>query len=348
MSVRFSIGGDWHYEELGNVTNEGEPVYRCQCPSSASDPDLRKGYMFLHKSGNMWVAAHCLMSTWDPVRLQHKFCCRGDPRTEGRHSWETRLGQTGSLTKPRKFKTCVRNEHPGFDLVPVARCPRSRSPHRSNVVSQFRDGAESCDDRSCKIGRQRPETSDNSCAQARAGNVSALRKRLAESPAQVDLAAQLCIAAGFGRVDYVRILLEYQVSPDWPSPSVGHGQRPETQRNALHEACLWPEGEPVVALLLKHRANANLTAKLNSKTMNAYQMALHKGHHGAAKTIERVAARTLPHGHVLGNLLMKHQQQNVRPMLSRTETLTSRQQSHKLDDTEAGATANWGGQSHTQ
>ena len=116
--------------------------------------------------------------------------------------------------------------------------------------------------------------------EAQVGNVFALRKQLEELPAHADLAPQLCTAAGFGRVDYVRILLEYRVSPDWPSSSVG------AQRNALHEACLWPEGEPVVALLLEHRANPNLTAKLNSKNMNAYQMALHKRNEGAADMIE--------------------------------------------------------------
>ena len=49
--------------------------------------------------------------------------------------------------------------------------------------------------------------------------------------------------------------------------------------NALHETCLWLEGESIVARLIEHQANLNLTAKFNSKTMNAYnyQLSLHKG-----------------------------------------------------------------------
>lgn len=117
------------------------------------------------------------------------------------------------------------------------------------------------------------------CKSARSGDPFALRKRLAESsPRPTSLIWDLCFWAGFGRVDYVKALLEYRVSPNLPSP--------ETGRNALHEACLWPKGERVVALLLQHRADPSLTAKLKSKTMNAYQMALHHGNQTVAKIIQ--------------------------------------------------------------
>ena len=195
---------------------------------------------------------------------------------------------------------------------------------------QIGGDAESCGDWSCKKRRQALETSNSLCAQARAGNVSALRKQLEELPADVDLAPQLCIAAGFGRVDYVRILLEYRVSPDWPSSSVG------AQRNALHEACLWPEGEPVVALLLEHRANPNLTAKLNSKTMNAYQMALHKRNAGAADMIECATAHTLPNLHTLGTLrYLGYRCGSGEGVWSSAETRLRTKQSNKSDGSEA-------------
>ena len=90
-----------------------------------------------------------------------------------------------------------------------------------------------------------------------------------------------------------------------------------------------------MALLLEHRANTNLRARLKSKFMNAYQMAVHKGNQGAAKMTERAAAHTLPHGHTLGNPLMKYKQQNVLPLNGRAETRPCPQQTDKSDGTEA-------------
>ena len=43
------------------------------------------------------------------------------------------------------------------------------------------------------------------------------------------------------------------------------GQRPQTQRNAVHEACMWGGGETVISLLLEHHGNPSITAKLNGK-----------------------------------------------------------------------------------
>ena len=59
---------------------------------------------------------------------------------------------------------------------------------------------------------------------------------------------------------------------------------------------MWKAGETVIALLLDHNADVNATARLNSKIMNPYEMALHRGSFVAALTIQRFVARDLPDG----------------------------------------------------
>lgn len=62
-----------------------------------------------------------------------------------------------------------------------------------------------------------------------------------------------------------------------------------------------------MSLLLDHKANPRLAAKLKSKYMNAYEMALLKGHEGVAKIIKTAAASMVPEGFVLENWLHKHE-----------------------------------------
>ena len=47
------------------------------------------------------------------------------------------------------------------------------------------------------------------------------------------------MASGFGRVDCVRILLECAACLNTRGTLHASGQRPDSQRKALHEACVW-------------------------------------------------------------------------------------------------------------
>jgi hypothetical protein len=125
-------------------------------------------------------------------------------------------------------------------------------------------------------------------------------------PSQVQMAIRLCYAARSGNVQDVKLLLEHQTSPDLRE---GNGKCPNTQRNALHEACSNEQNDQIVALLLEHSADVNLTAKRNSKVMNAYEMALHKGCHATAQRIVDFVARNLPDGAVLENILRRRRPQ---------------------------------------
>ena len=100
-------------------------------------------------------------------------------------------------------------------------------------------------------------------------------------PSQQELADYLCIGAGFGHTNCVRLLLDAAACPNTPTVLGGMecGQRGETRRNALHEACLWGFGarDQVVTLLLQYRADVDLTAKLRGKQMTADRIAAQKG-----------------------------------------------------------------------
>ena len=52
----------------------------------------------------------------------------------------------------------------------------------------------------------------SACAEARAGNITALRTFLAESPTQVDIATRVPHVAGFGHDEYIKLLLEHGAS----------------------------------------------------------------------------------------------------------------------------------------
>ena len=157
------------------------------------------------------------------------------------------------------------------------------------------------------VTASRSESYRDPCAEARAGDVAALRKFLAESPSRVGMATRLCHAAPYGHVQYIKLLLEHRASPNVHD---GLGRDPHIQRNALHEACMWKEGGPVIALLLDHNADVNATARLNSEMMNAYEMALHTGNSVAVRTVERFVARDLPDGCDQENALHWRRPQN--------------------------------------
>ena len=52
----------------------------------------------------------------------------------------------------------------------------------------------------------------SACAEARAGDITALRTFLAESPTQVDIATRVSHVAGFGHDEYIKLLLEHGAS----------------------------------------------------------------------------------------------------------------------------------------
>ena len=111
------------------------------------------------------------------------------------------------------------------------------------------------------------------CRKVNGGDVVALQDRTQTTPppSQQELADHLCIAAGFRHTNCVHLLLYAVACPSTPSAVEECGQRRETRRSALHEACLWGCGarEQVVTLLMQSHTNVELTAKLQSKNMTA-------------------------------------------------------------------------------
>ena len=107
------------------------------------------------------------------------------------------------------------------------------------------------------------------------GQMDALRTWLSESRLESELASYLCRSAGFGQLEAVKLLLDHGACPNLPSGSWGQGQRPTTERTALHEACIWKRGESgeIVKLLLKFAAKPCQVAKLKSKTIHGDDLA---------------------------------------------------------------------------
>jgi hypothetical protein len=138
------------------------------------------------------------------------------------------------------------------------------------------------------------------------GHIDDLRKWLSEPRSESELAEHLCRSAGFGQREKVKLLLDHGACPNLPSGSWGQGQRPTTQRTALHEACIWKSDEAgeIVKLLLQFRANPRQVAKLKSKTMSAFEMACHKKNEVAKQAIEQFVAVTQPEGCLRKNCLL--------------------------------------------
>jgi hypothetical protein len=127
------------------------------------------------------------------------------------------------------------------------------------------------------------------CRKVKLGDVAALQGRLQTTPrpSHQELADYLCVAAGFGHTHCVQLLLDAAACPNTPSVVEECGQRGETRRNALHEACLWGCGarDQVVIMLLQHGANMDLTAKLRGRQMTADRIAAQKGFRELEKLI---------------------------------------------------------------
>ena len=138
------------------------------------------------------------------------------------------------------------------------------------------------------------------CKDVRSGKTDSLQQFLLESPTQEDLSSLLCVAAGFGHAECVSTLLECAASQNTSASLCDSGQRPQTQRNALHEACLWDGGQKVLGLLLKHQVDPSITAKMQGKLITAPEMAVLKGHDrlaqiiGASRPTSRKAERASP------------------------------------------------------
>ena len=72
------------------------------------------------------------------------------------------------------------------------------------------------------------------------------------------IAFNLRVAAGYGHANCVEELLKHRACVNTMTCH-GTGWWGSGMRNALHEACIWGGGEQVVALLLRYRADANIT-----------------------------------------------------------------------------------------
>ena len=80
------------------------------------------------------------------------------------------------------------------------------------------------------------------CKAARAGNMDILEPlKLAPASCAV-MSSLLSVAAGFGHVSCVQFFLELEASPNISSSLDGNGQRPLTQRTALHRHAYGEEG----------------------------------------------------------------------------------------------------------
>lgn len=125
---RFVIGRPW-FQQLDNVTENGCSVYRCKCPESSQDRDLRCGYMFLHKSKsqNMWIASHRTDSAgFDLERLAVVLGTYGDPRQSGRHTWLVGRMANG-LRQANPLRRLPRAE--------IAQDPRARTITEFKILS---------------------------------------------------------------------------------------------------------------------------------------------------------------------------------------------------------------------
>lgn len=110
------------------------------------------------------------------------------------------------------------------------------------------------------------------------GNVATIMDLLTEPPHSESDAAEcleeaagdaLCLAAGYGRIDVIRVLLQHKVD-------VNHRSEKTQGRSALHEACMWKEGRPVVSMLLEARADVELKSR-NNRRVTARQIASKAG-----------------------------------------------------------------------
>ena len=125
--------------------------------------------------------------------------------------------------------------------------------------------------------------------------VAALQPILASADtcSDSDLAFLLRVNAGFNFTDCVKLLLEKRANPSLSSCSLRmdhHGQRSATNRNSLHEACVWGAGPEAVSLLLEYRADVNLKAKHNGKLKTAHAVAVSKGHEHIAQLIANASS----------------------------------------------------------